>query len=221
MFLFFQYITYGLPIDTFDTVQVVEGSAFGEVRSSSAGPGVLGGVRTVVTKDGNPEVEIGPFTNFLRETNSVMRHSQNSGERGTSELIWDGDLLSDFNPDGLLGLDLTSDGALAFELLVRFFDNPSPFPIELRVYSGENRFSSHTIELNTYVDVARNIPNAEGLRIRFPFNDFTAQGTEGGADFSHVGAIILAFKGGEVPAVDIEVDLLTTDGVCAVEPAVP
>lgn len=216
VFLFLHSLALALPIDTFDTKQEVQGVTGGEVRQSTSGPGILGGSRTVVTKSGNPKVAIGPFFySSINETHTILRHSLDAGERGSSLIFWDGDNDAQLDPQGLGNLDLSSDGATGFELLVRFFDNVLPLPIEITVFTDANRFSKYQIVLNQSVDSTQGIPGAvKEKKLLFPFAAFSAAGLQGGCQFDKVGAISLEILGEKAPAVDLDIDFLSTNGVC-------
>ena len=178
---------FALPIDRFETIQVVTNPAVGggnPVISVVSGPGILGRYRTVSSSLISGDQMIDQFTGYTyNHVNGLTAH-------GVSTIIWDGDSDgSTLNVAGLGSINLLADGATAFdvesvqfELLPGIAAEPPPeLTVRMFVYSGATYHSTATAKIAV----------TKGRYFSIPFSDFVTSGVDGPADFAKVGAIVL------------------------------
>jgi hypothetical protein len=208
-----------LTVDTFnntqDTTEPIE-----DIVSSSTNnvvatqvftvPSVLGGFRTQSATKVSGSLNVD-----LSVESGVLNYAQGPDGVGKGRIIWDGNNDgSTLSAVGLGGINFKQDIAIddpasdGFYLDVLFLDLSAK--IKLTVYSAANKASSLTKTLST--------PIAGKSSIKFLFKDFVKlDSASSAADFSNVGAIALEIEG-SVPAVDLVIDKLSTNGCNTVVP---
>lgn len=195
-------------IDSFDDglADLVANAGNGWQREVQSGlTEVLGGERevTAIYYAGNSTVSGDLTTRVNRGDSGELQHGQGPGVAGQTVLVYDGEgdandpgSAVDVNYTGLGGIDLTADGHSMFVLDVLFADFSANQVIGIRVYTDENNYS----------DLIQNIASPINSAQPFVFNfaDFViGAGATGAADFTNVGAIVLAIDGRLDPALDI------------------
>lgn len=199
-----------LTIDNFDGDQVSLATGAGNSQFSVIStPSCVGGTRAV-----EGHVISGNFMVALT-AGGLFSHSQGADVTGLSRIIWDADSnSSNLNAVGLAGIDLTQDGGDAFKLKVVSFDFPfnQPVTLVLTVYDASSAAGYKTSGYEVILD---RVYNNEVLIL--PFADFISNGQAGGASFTNVGALSLLVKGNN-PAVDLEFDFFSTNGLCDLVP---
>jgi hypothetical protein len=148
---------------------------------------------------------------------------------GRGRVTWDADNFPKFlSPNGLGSIDLTDDGASAFETGLVSFDYPSDATLSLRLYDSRSEDGSRYSEVTITLDQRYEAPTAFPLRIPFSlfttigsatiaapggttFKTTTVFGSLGGVDITKVGAIELSLAG---VAADITITSLRTNGKC-------
>jgi hypothetical protein len=212
------YQAQAVPIDGFEAEQdidfrkdefVVENNKR-VLRRVVSNSNILGGTRflTLVT----PQID-GSFPDFRvlsgASTSGILNVSLGANVTGSFEVQYDGDNNSVLNPLGLGGLNLVSDGGTAFLLRVKSFDFPFSFPLkaEITVYESATRISKGSVEASSAL---------VNQVLEIPFASLVSIGSEGGADLSKIGAVNIQFDFTGSPAVDLELDMIATNGMCGV-----
>lgn len=147
---------------------------------------------------------------------------------GFGRVTWDADNVS---PNGLGSIDLTDDGADAFETGLVFFDYAfsREATIALRLYDSTSNNVSKYSEVTIILD--KEYLSTGEFPLKIPFALFTSQanssipapggsvfkttttfGSDGGVDITKVGAIQLTFSGF---ASDITITSVRTNGKCS------
>jgi hypothetical protein len=209
---------HAITIDEFDGQQSA-------AISPGQGPGTsvvglnscIGGTRSLevnLSAGGNP------FERLLTTVFSgFLSHSQESSIAGTSVLAWDADMSPALFDAGLGGIDLTQDGATAFEIQVVNYDAPNnlPLPLFLRVYDASDPFkvSQGSVILNSAISTG---PGQIPPSVFIPFVSLQGVGANGAADLTTVGAIQFVVDGGATIAADLQLDWIGTNGLCKLVP---
>lgn len=197
-------------IDNFSTTQSLThtgiGSTFGYVNN---GGNIIGNQREVtitVTEVGASDV-----LNFQTNTGGLgqMSHSQGSGVKGTTMLVYDGTADSGaagIDPGGLGSVDLESGGDTAFALLLISSDWGGSVTITYYSNSSTSYCSSLT----------KSIPGGHASTLHprvilFPYSDFgIGSGCTNAANKNAVGAITIFIDGTRNADWDLTVDLIAT-----------
>jgi len=210
-----------IVIDSFDegAINLSANAANPFVQGVATGAGIIGGEREVTAiynPAGSSALDfVDVRTDFANQGN--FSHSQDAGVAGLSVIVYDGadgDPSSiDFN--GLGGLDLTADGSSAFLFNVLFADQSVSNVLDLRVYSSATAYS------DLFYSFPGPISPSSPQQVLFTYANFTqGAGALTGADFTNVGAILLAVDGRLEPALDLRLDsLVTNENPTVPEPA--
>ncbi len=197
-------------IDNFDhgPLDITANQATPLVQSVVDAAGIIGGEREASVLYYNP-TSTAPDNVRLRvdfADQNNFSHSQDAGVAGLSVFVYDG---NDGNPNaidytGLGGVDLTEGGlADRFVFTVLFADQSANSVLDLRVYTDATHYS------DLFKSFAAPINSA--TQISFLFSDFNVgSGAAGAADFTNIGAILLAIDGRFEPALDVRLDMLET-----------
>lgn len=197
-------------IDSFNNgpVDITANQATPQVQNVVDAAGIIGGQRESSVIYYNP-TSTAPDNVRLRvdfADQNNFSHSQDAGVAGLSIFVYDG---PDGDPTsidygGLGGIDLTEGGlADRFIFTVLFADQSVNQVLDLRVYTDATHYS----------DLFKNFaaPINSPTQISFLFSDFTVgDGAAGAADFTNIGAILLAIDGRFEPALDVRLDELRT-----------
>ncbi len=200
-------------IDKFQSDQNIQ-TATSDIKGT-ADPSALGGHRkiqgTVSFRPVDSYLKVGVGTTIedrnddgVDEEFKVYAHSQDTGLRGSSRIIWDGSSgapIIDFQ--GLGGIDLTADGSNKFQLDIVELDHPVVF--EIRVYDSRDPSGAIFASATRNFDPAITAPG--GLYdIDFPKAKASA--------LSSAGAIELIIDGSTVSSLDLRIAAITTNGDC-------
>jgi hypothetical protein len=208
-----------LTVDSFnntqDTVEPLEDIVTSSVNGLVATqaftvPAALGGFRTLAATKVSGSLNVD-----LSVESGVLNYAQGPDGSGKGKVIWDGNNdSSSLNAVGLGGINFRQDLATddpandGFYLDVVFLDLSAK--IKVTVYSAANKASSLTRTLSS--------PISSKQAIKFLFKDFVKlDSASSAADFSSVGAVMLEVEG-SVPAVDLVIDKLYTNGCNPVVP---
>lgn len=188
-----------------------QGPVFGLLSTADAVGGTRGLEGRVTSSSAPPGADM-----FVETSSGKFSHSQDTGIAGYSRLSWDGDT----NPSaitfsGLGGLDLTQDSAtaIAIEIISYDFPNGQPLPLEVMLYDATDptKVSLGSVTLTSWVITLASF--------EIPFSAFVAApGANGPADLSQIGAITLTVRSQEVPAADLEIEWVGTNGICRLVP---
>ncbi len=182
-----------ITIDSFETSQSL--TAEGDIPPDNVEYGTVIGADIAGTER-DAYIEITEGVNYLTLKsndggNGLLAHSQETGVKGISLLVWDGpdgDPLS-IDYTGLGGMDLTSAGVMD-HVKILVYEEDWPADIVFSVYSDAGNWSSYELNLPGLIE-------APGISFYLPFTDFTVQaGT--GADFTNVGALSMEIVGHHV-----------------------
>ncbi len=191
---------WALPIDDFSTVQSVV-SAVGApaaqtVSNGVASPTSIGGARTIVLARtagiGLASIDVDV------SQDDVLSFDTGSAVVANGRLLYDGNTDDVLDPTGLGGVDASDGGASAVLRVVARSDLAALLRVSF--FTDASNFSVAEIALpGTGTDAPFQV-------IDVPFTAFVATG--GGADFSSIGAVSVAFSG---PAsLDLQIDRIET-----------
>jgi len=225
-------VSDAIIIDTFQTAGLLSSStAVGTPHTLHiASNGALGGGRSFRAE----KTGAGIGVSRIEVADGALGYTQGA-HAGIASVTWDGDTDPDsVKYNGLGGVDLTQDGAIAFNLGLVFFDYPfnQSIQIVLRAYdasaSNGTKFSEVALTLNQYFDGpgvftidlpfslfatagAGSVPAPVG---QF-FSTITTVGSGGPVDVRNIGALVLTFNGtsnGKAP--DAIITPFSTNGRC-------
>lgn len=207
----------GVSIDSFDTVssELTDVEPPGTpVTSVNTANEAVGGQRDFRAELTSVTGGVGAESAGIRAGGGLLQTEQSVFAIANYLVEWDGiDAAGNFNPTGLGNLDLTAVSGVTGQAqgicLVNLFSDQPGLQLILRVYTDANRFSQATIsnlQANTFQNVF--VPLTGSLN----GVSFQAAGSQGGADFTNVGAITMEIVG-QNNGTDFSMDTLGAVGI--------
>lgn len=209
---------HAITIDQFNGELRAEDSiaTFGPTTAAGAFPSAIGGARTLQAIAITGPLKTSVSTENGADMAGYLSHSQESGVKARSTVIWDGDTNAALNPIGLGGIDLTEDGGTALELGIFSFDlaNGNPIALRLSVFDASDP-SGQTASVYE-LTINNKVENPQTLFI--PFASFTLKsGAFAPASFKNLGALVFEIDGNS-PDLDLSLEFIKTNGRCPLVP---
>jgi hypothetical protein len=187
-------------------------SAVGPVNVTSS---TVANAQQVIGRSRFVQVQVlGGFNVTQAIDGGFLSHSQDANTKGTSFVVWDGNPAAGIQPTGLGGVNLLSDGATGFKIVVEAYDfaTAQPIKIHITIYdasdpTGTKKVSTGSITLNAAI-------SSTETKI-IPFSSFVKLDTaQSAADLKNVGAITMLIDGAQSVAHDIVLSSIGTNGKC-------
>ncbi len=231
-------VGHAITIDEFSPISKLSSPVASDVPTSQVSSSrALGGRRQLavskIAAPGDPgEAIIETALQTIAGTPTEVLAFTLGTHDGFARVTWDADNApNSLSPQGLGSIDLTDDGANAFQTGLVFFDHAFSLDatIALRLYDSTSSNGSKYSEVTIVLDKA--YPGPTPFQLNIPFALFTSTagstipapagvafkttttfGPSGGADITKIGAMQMTFSG---YASDITITRLRTNGKCA------